>query len=40
MKMYCRPNSSEVDDIYHSIYELRKEVKNLKKAWAESQIKG
>jgi class III poly(R)-hydroxyalkanoic acid synthase PhaE subunit len=40
LKMYDLPTRSEVDEIHHSIYELRKEVKSLKKALAESQTKG
>ena len=40
LKMYDLPTRSEVDEIHHSIYELRKEVKSLKKALAESQAKG
>ena len=40
LKMYNLPTRSEVDEIHHSIYELRKEVKSLKKALAESQAKG
>jgi class III poly(R)-hydroxyalkanoic acid synthase PhaE subunit len=31
------PTRSEVDEIHHSIYELRKEIKSFKKAFAESQ---
>ncbi len=34
------PLRSEVDEVHRSIYELRKEVKALKKAWAKSQIDG
>jgi class III poly(R)-hydroxyalkanoic acid synthase PhaE subunit len=40
LKMYNLPTRSEVDEVHHSIYELRKEVKSLKKALAESQAKG
>jgi polyhydroxyalkanoate synthesis regulator phasin len=40
MKMYDLPTRSEVDEIHHSIYGLRKEVKSLKKALAEFQTKG
>src|SRR4028119_2215042 len=40
LKMYDLPTRSEVDEIHRSIYELRKEIKSLKKALAESQIKG
>jgi len=40
LKMYNLPTRSEVDEIHHSIYELRKEVKGLKKALAEPQLKG
>jgi class III poly(R)-hydroxyalkanoic acid synthase PhaE subunit len=40
LKMYDLPTRSEVDEIHHSIYELRKEVKSLKKALAEFQTKG
>ena len=36
LKMYDLPNKSEVDEIYHSIYKLRKEVKSLKEALAKS----
>jgi class III poly(R)-hydroxyalkanoic acid synthase PhaE subunit len=36
LKMNDLPVRSEVDEIHRSIYELRKEVKNLKKALAES----
>ncbi len=32
LKMYDLPTRSEVDEIHHRIYELRKEVKSLKKA--------
>lgn len=38
-KMYDLPTRSEVDEVHHSIYELRKEVKRLKKALAESHTK-
>ena len=31
------PTRSEVDEIHHSIYQLRKEVKSLKQAFTESQ---
>ena len=40
LKMYNLPTRSEVDEVHHSIYELRKEVKSLKKALADSQAKG
>ena len=40
LKMYDRPTRSKVDEIHHSIYELRKEVKSLKKALTEPQLKG
>jgi len=40
LKMYDLPTRSEVDEIHHGIYELRKEVKSLKKALAESQTNG
>jgi len=40
LKMYDLPTRSEVEEIHHSIYELRKEVKSLKKALAEFQTKG
>ena len=39
LKMYDLPTRSEVNEIHQSIYELRKEVKSLKKALAESQKK-
>jgi class III poly(R)-hydroxyalkanoic acid synthase PhaE subunit len=39
LKMYDLPTRSEVDEIHHSIYELRKEVKILKKALAQPQLK-
>lgn len=39
LKMYDLPTRSEVDEIHRSIYELRKEVKSIKKALAESQTK-
>ncbi len=39
LKMYDLPTRSEGDEIHHSIYELRKEVKSLKKALAEPQLK-
>ncbi len=32
LKMYDLPTRSEVDEIHRSIYELRKEVKSLKKS--------
>ncbi|HEY9893043.1 MAG TPA: poly(R)-hydroxyalkanoic acid synthase subunit PhaE [Candidatus Sericytochromatia bacterium] len=35
LKMYGLPTRSEVDEIHRSIYELRKEIKSLKKASAE-----
>ncbi|NQE36762.1 poly(R)-hydroxyalkanoic acid synthase subunit PhaE [Microcoleus asticus] len=38
--MYDLPTRSEVDEIHHSIYDMRKEVKSLKKALAEPQLKG
>jgi len=31
LKMYDLPTRSEVDEIHHGIYELRKEIKRLKK---------
>ncbi len=37
LKMNDLPTRSEVDEMHHSIYELRKEIKSLKKALAESQ---
>ncbi|HEY9631920.1 MAG TPA: class III poly(R)-hydroxyalkanoic acid synthase subunit PhaE [Coleofasciculaceae cyanobacterium] len=40
LKMYDLPTRSEVDEVHRSIYELRKEVKSLKKALAESQTNG
>jgi polyhydroxyalkanoate synthesis regulator phasin len=40
LKMYDLPTRGEVDEIHHSIYELRKEIKSLKKAVAEPQLKG
>jgi polyhydroxyalkanoate synthase subunit PhaE len=40
LKMYGLPRRSEVDEIHHSMYNLRKEVKSLKKVLAESQLKG
>ena len=40
LKMYGLPTRSEVDEIHHSIYELRKEVKGIKKSLAEPQLKG
>ena len=40
LKMNDLPTRSEVDEVYQSIYELRKEVKSLKKALAESQANG
>jgi polyhydroxyalkanoate synthesis regulator phasin len=39
LKMYDLPIRSEVDEIHHSIYELRKDVKSLKKALAEPHLK-
>ncbi|WP_017314607.1 poly(R)-hydroxyalkanoic acid synthase subunit PhaE [Mastigocladopsis repens] len=36
LKMNDLPTRSELDEIYRSLYELRKEVKNLKKTLAES----
>jgi class III poly(R)-hydroxyalkanoic acid synthase PhaE subunit len=36
LKMWDLPTRSEVDEIHRSIYELRKEIKSLKKALAES----
>ena len=33
LKIYGLPTRSEVDEIHHSIYELRKELKSLKKPW-------
>ncbi len=35
LKMYDLPTRSEVDEIHRSIYEMRKEIKSLKKASAE-----
>ncbi len=35
LKMYDLPTRSEVDEIHHSIYELRKEIKSLRKALEE-----
>jgi class III poly(R)-hydroxyalkanoic acid synthase PhaE subunit len=35
LKMYDLPTRSEVDEIHRSIYEMRKEIKSLKKALAE-----
>lgn len=35
LKMYGLPTRSEVDEIHRSIYELRKQIKSLKKASAE-----
>jgi class III poly(R)-hydroxyalkanoic acid synthase PhaE subunit len=40
LKMYDLPSRREVDEVHHNIYELRKEVKSLKKVLAESQLKG
>ncbi|MEP0859044.1 class III poly(R)-hydroxyalkanoic acid synthase subunit PhaE [Trichocoleus sp. DQ-U1] len=37
LKMNDLPTRSEVDEMHHSIYELRKEIKSLKKALAQSQ---
>jgi len=37
LKMNDLPVRSEVDEVHRSIYELRKEIKSLKKALAESQ---
>jgi polyhydroxyalkanoate synthase subunit PhaE len=39
LKMYDLPTRSEVDEIHRSIYELRKDIKSLKKSLAQSQIK-
>jgi class III poly(R)-hydroxyalkanoic acid synthase PhaE subunit len=39
LKMYDLPTRSEVDEIYRSIYELRKEIKSLKKSIEQSQTK-
>lgn len=39
LKMYDLPTRSEVDEIHRNIYELRKEIKSLNKALAESQTK-
>jgi hypothetical protein len=39
LKMYDLPTRTEVDEIHHSIYELLKEVKSLKKALAQPQLK-
>ncbi|KAB8320411.1 hypothetical protein SD81_002065 [Tolypothrix campylonemoides VB511288] len=36
LKMNDLPTRSELDEVYRSLYELRKEVKNLKKTLAES----
>lgn len=36
LKMNDLPTRSEIDEMHHSIYELRKEIKSLKKALAES----
>jgi class III poly(R)-hydroxyalkanoic acid synthase PhaE subunit len=40
LKMYDLPTRSEIDEVHRSIYELRKEIKSLKKALAESLTKG
>ena len=37
LKMNDLPTRSEVDEIHRNVYELRKEIKSLKKALAESQ---
>lgn len=37
LKLNDLPTRSEVDEIHRSIYELRKEMKTLKKAFAEFQ---
>jgi class III poly(R)-hydroxyalkanoic acid synthase PhaE subunit len=39
LKMYDLPTRSEVDEIHRSLYELRKEIKSLKKSLEQSQIK-
>ena len=39
LKMNDLPTRSEVDEVHRSIYEMRKEIKSLKKAVAESQGK-
>ena len=39
LKMNDVPTRSEVDEVHRSIYEMRKEIKSLKKAVAESQSK-
>ena len=39
LKMNDLPTRSEVDEVHRSIYEMRKEIKSLKKAVAESQSK-
>ncbi|MBD2015584.1 hypothetical protein H6F96_16630 [Microcoleus sp. FACHB-53] len=39
LKMNDLPSRSEVDEIHRSIYELRKEIKSLKKSLAQSQTK-
>ena len=39
LKMNDLPSRSEVDEIHRSIYELRKEIKSLKKSLEQSQIK-
>jgi polyhydroxyalkanoate synthase subunit PhaE len=36
LKMYDLPTRSEVDEVHRTIYELRKEIKSLKKALAQS----
>jgi class III poly(R)-hydroxyalkanoic acid synthase PhaE subunit len=38
LKMYDLPTRSEVDEIHRSLYELRKEIKSLKKSLEQSQI--
>jgi polyhydroxyalkanoate synthase subunit PhaE len=40
LKIYGLPTRSEVDEIHRSIYEMHKEIKILKKALVDSQIKG
>ncbi len=37
LKMNDLPTRSEVDEVHRSIYEMRKEIKSLKKAVAEPQ---
>jgi polyhydroxyalkanoate synthesis regulator phasin len=39
LKRYDLPTRSQVDEIHRSIYELHKEIKSLKKALEQSQIK-